>query len=195
MTAGPSSLDRLVAERERARALYRRPAGIGAVLLIILLGVICAIWGINNPRTLPDVQGQINVQRTLSVAQPRDIGLLSVNQDQEEEQEQATIHLDAVAAHVVENSANADIAFSVCTMEYPRPTRGLMPPLSDLCTSIVPVKGVDLTIGPGAVQQLVMTVTAHRAGNVSVEGVDVSYSDSWRHGTQRTGPSVNLHFG
>ena len=127
----------------------------------------------------------------MSVAQPHDIGLLSVNH----EQEPATVHLDAVEAHVLENSANADVAFSVCTMDYPRATTGLMPPLADLCTSVVPVKGVDLTIGPGTVQQLVMTVTAHRPGTVLVEGVDVTYSDSWRHGTQRTGKGVSLHFG
>ena len=196
MAAGPSSLDRLVEDRERARALYRRPAGLGALLLIAVLAVVSVIWGINNPRSLPDAQGEIDVHRTLSVGQPHDIGVLPVHEDLYQGMtEPATVHLEAVEAHVTEDTANADITFAVCTMGYPRPFSGVLPPLDELCTRVVPVKGVDLTIGNDSVQQLVMTVTAAQAGTVVVRGVEVTYSDGWRHGTQRTGQGFILRFG
>ena len=196
MAAGPSSLDRLVEDRERARALYHRPAGLGALLLIAVLAVVSVIWGINNPRSLPDVHGQITVHRTLSVAHPHDFGVLPVHEDHYQAMEKsATVHVKAVAAHVTEDTANADITFSVCMMPYPRPASGPLPPLDELCTRVVPVTGVDLTIGPDSVQQLVMTVTATQPGTVMVKGVDVTYSDGWRHGTQTTGQQVRLYFG
>ena len=191
MSATVSPLKRLLIEREHARAVHRRPAGIAALFLILGIAVACVAWAINNPRTLPDPSGKVHVHRNLSVAKPQNVSMLPMQRDQEA----STVHIESVHPRIVENSANADLTFAICTTNYPRDTSRLMPQLADVCTSIEPVDGVDLTIGSGSVQKLVMTVTPHQAGTVSAEGVEVTYSDSWRHGTQRTGNNVSLHFG
>lgn len=191
MSTGVAPLRRLLDEREGARAQLRRPAGIGALILVIVLAVISVIWAINNPRAFPEPRGQVEVNHALHVAQPYSVAMLPVDA----RKGTTTVHLESVRANLVENSAHADLTFFVCTMAYPRKIARLMPLLTDLCTSVVPVSGVDLTIGPEAAQQLLMTVTAQQAGVVSVQGVDITYSYSWRHGTQRSGKSVRLHFG
>jgi hypothetical protein len=113
-----------------------------------------------------------------------DAGVIAVGSD--------SVQVVEVRPRVTVDTAEADITVRLC-----RPARGAAvqvttAPISDTCRSIsdVPTQGrVRLT--PRSAQLLV-SVTPRRAGQVQIEGYDVTYLDAGHRGTEHAGTELVL---
>lgn len=99
--------------------------------------------------------------------------------------------VDSISPHLTRNTAAAGFGFYICE----HGSVGVVRPgdLDENCPDLVPVvRGTKLDVSEAADQQLVMGVTVHRTGDVQVNGVDITYTHGWQHGTQQTGLVVRL---
>ena len=108
-----------------------------------------------------------------------------------------TITLRSATAHV-DGSADAEIAFFVCTLNAARHNAVGMEGEQTIrqdCSSLDPIADQEMNLGEGddPRQQLVMAISllSHR-GRIVVDGVDLTYSHGWQHGTQRIGERVEI---
>ncbi|WP_395695018.1 hypothetical protein [Nocardioides sp.] len=100
---------------------------------------------------------------------------------------EGTVHLDAATPVVVSGGASATTGVLVCTMSGGSAV-GLAHgrEVEQYCSPLEAAAGADLSLGPEPRQQLMLAVTPTRPGErIKVDGVDVTYTDGWRHGTQR----------
>ena len=68
--------------------------------------------------------------------------------------------------------------------------------LSRYCVRNVPAAGAPLRFaGPKPRDQIVMTVTPTKPGEVRIAGLDVGYRAGWRRGAQVIGSDVEVHQG
>jgi hypothetical protein len=93
----------------------------------------------------------------------------------------ATVHeklrLLEVRPRVAVDSAAADISILVCTA-------------ASGCADVTDAEGPRVRLaGPGAAR-LMISVTPHHAGEVRIDGFDVTYLDTGRRGTQHAGSAL-----
>ena len=99
------------------------------------------------------------------------------------------VRLRSVEPVVAPGSAAAAIHVQVCNARgnVLGAGRGL---ITRHCTSLSPIDG-QLMLDDESPYVLV-TIVPLEPGTVLVEGFDVTYDDGWRHGTERTGQSVEV---
>lgn len=108
-----------------------------------------------------------------------------------------TLHLDSVRAHVVSDTSDASVSAFVCTN---RPQFG--PGLTVLgtggnammrhfCVRRVPAHDVDMTVGRGHPEYLLLEMVPAQPGRLRMDRVDVTY----RKGLQRGSQGLNFKFG
>lgn len=106
---------------------------------------------------------------------------------------EVTVH--SAEAHVVEDSADADIRLFVCTIDESSGVGAVgvvsEADVRDECSSLVPAEGATLRLAPVPAQQLVLSFSLPHAGTLRIRGVDVDYSHGWRRGTQRVGGDLD----
>lgn len=96
--------------------------------------------------------------------------------------------------NVVENTAGAKFSFHVCVVKG----AGISSVHGDLerwCSEVIELDdaGLSVPLAPKD-HQLIMTISAAHAGELRVQGVDLTYRDGLQEGTQRVGEYVWLRF-
>jgi len=93
------------------------------------------------------------------------------------------------------NTAEAEIAFFVCTLD---PTRGIgsvgaVRSLGRACSGVTPVRAgttFDADASASPRQQVVMAIEPTAPGLVVIDGMKVTYAAGWQRGSQWIGPHV-----
>lgn len=88
-----------------------------------------------------------------------------------------TIRLVEVRARIAVNSAAADIGIQVCTTGAG-------------CTAVTAAHGPRVRLSGAGASRVVVSVTPHQAGEVRINGLDVSYLDAGRRGTEHAGSAL-----
>ena len=158
-----------------------------AALVLVVAIVACAQWWRINATPFPQVSVVATTPVRASVGEPHHHRALPV--------------LPAVEVHradvvLAPGSPPAATAVSVCQREPEDDLFGSATgDLSRFCRRITPLAGQDLSAlreAPDLEAYLVVTVVPLAPGELRVEGVDVSFSDGFRRGHQRTGAAVVL---
>jgi hypothetical protein len=165
--------------------------GVWTLALALVAGLAVLGWTWRHPTAFPEAGGWGVGSHQRPVGAPFYVGMTSENHDA-----RGTVTIHSARAHVVRDSAAAEIEFFVCTVD---PSSGVgsigAVPQSEIhheCSALVPAEGAKMRLNATPRQQVVMAVSLSHAGRVKVEGLDLDYSHGWQHGTQRTGGEVDL---
>lgn len=106
-----------------------------------------------------------------------------------------TVFLTSARPNVAYNSANATVSVLKCTRAGETAGYGTWDAahLGGICASMTPLKPGDVSFGPDTI--LLLAITAHTAGQVSVDGIDVEYTTGLRRGHQTIGDGPGLEYG
>ena len=162
------------------------------------VGVIAAVTGLTalglhlrHPPAFDEVGGWAAGVENRDLGDPLYVGMSYPHDDAE-----GTITIRSARANVVRDSADAEIAFYVCTIA---PLTGVgaigsgsEKDIQEYCDSLVPAVGATLRLDAQPMQQVVMAVTLRQPGRVRVDGMDLGYTLGWRAGTQRIGGEVRV---
>jgi hypothetical protein len=143
---------------------------LGAVVLAVLVvpGRLLAAEHAMDHELVPSV-GTVHVRATSG--QTREIDARVVANDRER------LRLLEVRPRIATDSAAADISVLVCTTDAG-------------CTDVTDAEGPRVRLaGPGAAR-LMISVTPRHAGEVRIDGLDVTYLDTARRGTEHAGISL-----
>ena len=143
---------------------------LGAVVLAVLVvpGRLLAAEHAMDHELVPPV-GTVHVRATSG--QTREIDARVVANDRER------LRLLEVRPRIATDSAAADISVLVCTTDAG-------------CTDVTDAEGPRVRLaGPGAAR-LMISVTPRHAGEVRIDGLDVTYLDTGRRGTEHAGSSL-----
>ncbi|HEX6249139.1 MAG TPA: hypothetical protein VFZ64_14805 [Nocardioidaceae bacterium] len=157
------------------------------VVGLLALAVGSALWVGWSWRTHPDTfrgfgNGMIS---TREVGQPLHVGMTWEGVDIEPRK--VTLH-DA-EAHVVKDTADAEISFSLCRAAD-EPVGSAGGALERWCSEVRPIHDTSMTLNADPRETVVMTVRPTQPGIVRVRGIDLTYTDGWRTGTEHTGSVV-----
>ncbi|QNN52117.1 hypothetical protein [Nocardioides mesophilus] len=100
--------------------------------------------------------------------------------------ESVTLH--AAAPHVLVNTAEATVTFSVCQVAGRSSISSVRGDLRRRCSKLLPIKDTRLALTyQHPRRQMLMTITPTRPGVVKIQGMDLTYSYRHQSGTQRVG--------
>jgi hypothetical protein len=164
-------------------SLGRKPAshawryGGPALTLLLVSALGGASWWLTHPNQLEPV-GSSSVL-PLEVGQPVVLGTFARPRN-------GTVTVTDAVAKVRENTADADVRVLLCETAPGSPRVGSqLGRAEDACTAVLEPAGQVLAARGGL--QVVLEVVPRRSGVLVVDGVDISYRDGWRRGTQPSG--------
>ena len=143
---------------------------LGAVVLAVLVvpGRLLAAEHAMDHELVP-YAGTVHTRATTGETREIDAGVVAADHER--------LRLLEVRPRVAADSAAADISVLVCTTGAG-------------CTDVTDAEGPRVRLaGPGAAW-LMISVTPHRAGQVRIDGVDVTYLDTGRRGTEHAGSAL-----
>lgn len=106
----------------------------------------------------------------------------------------STVRVTAAEPLVLENTADADITVHVCH-ERGIGIGSVTGSLRGYCKTILNLAAEPtLTLAPQAREQLILTITPRRSGQVRVSGMNLTYRHGLRYGTQSVGEHVLARF-
>ena len=164
-----------------------------AVVLILIAGIAWLGWTWRHPDVFPEAGGWGVRNKHFPIGEPLYVGM-----SYEDETATGTITVESARARVVTNTADAKIEFFVCVVD---PASGVgsvgavrQDDFEDECPSATPVEGAALELKLNATprEEVVIAVTLSHAGQIQIEGFDLTYSRGWQHGTQHIGGEVDL---
>lgn len=162
-----------------------------AVLVALALGGVGLLafeW--RHPSAFPDAGGWGVGSRHQPLDEPVFVAMTYPDLDSDE-----TVRVDRVTGHGVTDSADAELAYLVCTLR-PRVEGAIgsadRATADKYCSALTPADGVTLSLGRHPREQLLLEVTLTRPGVVRIHGLDVTYAHGWQHGTQHIGGDVAL---
>jgi hypothetical protein len=165
--------------------------GLGGGIVLVLVGIGVAGWTWRHPTAFPEAGGWgVEDERRPSNV-PLYVGMTFPG-----EKGDGSVAVDRADAHVVADTAAADIEVVVCTLvdaESGSVGSASGPDIDELCSTLEPAEDVSLSIDRDPRQQLLVAVTTTRPGRVRIHGIDVTYSHGWQHGTQRVGGDIEVH--
>jgi hypothetical protein len=88
------------------------------------------------------------------------------------------IRLVELRPRIVTDSAAAEVTIKVCTTAS--------------CTAVTAAHGPRVWLSGTGASRVVASVTPHQAGEVRIDGVDVTYRDAGRLGTEHAGSTIQL---
>jgi len=166
-----------------------RRALVCAVVIAALSGLAALGLHLRQPTAFHNAGGGVIGVENRGLDDPLYVGM-SYEQDDAE----GTITIQSARANVVQDSADADVTFYVCSIA---PLAGVgaigssnEEDMHELCSSLVPAEGATLRLHAIPMQQVVMAITLRRPGLVRVDGMDLDYTLGWQAGTQRIGGEV-----
>ena len=166
-----------------------RRALVFALVIAAVSGLAALGLHLRQPTAFRETDGWAAGVENRDLDDPLYVGMSYADDDAE-----GTITIRSARAHVVENSADADITFYVCALA---PLTGIgaigssnEQDMRELCDSLVPADGATLRLDAQPMQQVVMAVTLRQPGRVRVDGMDLEYTLGWQAGTQRIGGEV-----
>ena len=176
------------------RSPRRRRITIAAISVVCILAVAALAvlgWKWRHPTFFPSASNSVSEGVTTRPGVVTWIGMTYPNTARAP----VTLHVDGVEPRVDSDSADAHISFFICTnIQPPGPGElalgSVRGNVSSYCSHLVPASNVDMAIGRGHYQSIVMRVVATRLGQVRVNGIDLRYRDGWQDGTQWTGYGV-----
>jgi len=108
----------------------------------------------------------------------------------------ASVELESAVPRIVENTAAADVALLVCRSTGSDGVGAIAATeLTTYCSSTTPVSPGRIVLSMPPYDQLIAVVTPHQKGVVHVAGVDVTYRDGLRRGTQQSGIDITVTAG
>ena len=159
--------------------------------LVAGLGVLGWFW--RHPTALPEAGGWGYAHHSWPVGKPIYAAMTFPDLHAG-----GSITVRSASAHVVEDSADAEIAFFVCTLDTAsnHPAVGIEGEKLTRadCSSLDPVSDQEMHLGNAddPRQQVVMAITLRHHGGVIVDGADLTYADGLQEGTQRIGGHVEI---
>ena len=143
---------------------------LGAVVLAVLVvpGRLLAAEHAMDHELVP-YAGAVHARAT--TGESREIDARVVAADDER------LRLLEVRPRVAVDSAAADIGVLVCTTDAG-------------CTDVTDAEGPLVRLAGAGAARLMIAVTAHHAGEVRIDGLDVTYRDAARRGTEHAGSAV-----
>jgi hypothetical protein len=166
----------------------RGALGALAVLTFIALGLFVSAW--RHPSAFPEAGGWGVGARHHKINEPVFVGMTYPDQDAE-----GTVSIDTVKGHGVTDTADAELAYFVCTIDTDAEGTigsGSQADVDEFCSTLTPADGASLSLGNHPREQLLLEVTPTSRGVVKIHGLDVTYTLGWQHGTQRIGGEVQV---
>ncbi|MEN8704592.1 MAG: hypothetical protein ABF306_00510 [Nocardioides marinisabuli] len=159
-----------------------------AVGLALALGAGGAAWWVTHPDVFGDAGGYSLSTAREEVGTSYYAGLVSPPLDAERRE----LELRSATPVVAKNTADADLEVYLCEVDPGQGAVGVgsqRTAPTDVCSTFERVTdGTRLVVGGGeAYQELVIRVQAAQPGVVEVRGIELSYRDGLRRGTQVTG--------
>jgi hypothetical protein len=145
---------------------------LGAVVLAVLVvpGRLLAAEHAMDDELVPSA-GTVHARTTAGETRQLDARVVGADHD--------AIRLVEVRPRVAVDSAAADIRIEVCTTGVG-------------CTDVTDAPGPRVRLSGAGAARLVVSVTPHRAGEVRIDGLDVTYLDAGRRGTEHAGSTIQL---
>jgi hypothetical protein len=166
-----------------------RRALVWVLVIAAVSGLVALGLHLRQPTAFNEAGGWATGVENRDLNDPLYVGM-SYAQDEAE----GIITIRSARANVVQDSADADIEFYVCSIA---PLAGVgaigasnEKDMHDFCDSLVPADGATLRLNALPMQQVVMAVTLRHPGLVRVDGLDLDYTLGWQAGTQRIGGEV-----
>jgi hypothetical protein len=143
---------------------------LGAVVLAVLVvpGRLLAAEHAMDHELVP-YGGTLHVRAT--TGETREIDARVVAADHER------LRLLEVRPRVAVDSAAADISILVCTTDAG-------------CIDVTDAQGPRVRLAGAGAARLLVSITPHHAGQVRIDGLDVTYLDTGRRGTEHTGSAL-----
>ena len=166
----------------------QRRAWLLAVAGAVLLALGSTTWWVTHPDVFDDAGGFAitTVAEKVDRAYYAGIVVPPSNQDRRE------LELRSATPVVVKDTAAAEVEVYLCEVDPAQGAVGVGAQRrepTDVCSTFEPVTdGTGLVVGEGEPrQQLVLMVRGTQPGVVKVRGVEISYRDGLRRGTEVTG--------
>ena len=143
---------------------------LGAVVLAVLVvpGRLLAAEHAMDHELVP-YAGTLHARATTGETREVDARIVAADHD--------PIRLVELRPRVELDSAAADVTIKLCT-----PGAG--------CTAVTAAHGPRVRLSGIGASRVVVSVTPHRAGEVRIDGVDVTYLDAGRRGTEHAGSTL-----
>ena len=186
--AGAEGADEASATANARRWWVRGVLGALVVLALIALGLLVSVW--RHPSAFPEAGGWGVGTRHQKMSEPVFVGMTYPDEDAE-----GTVSIDEVKGHAVTDTAAAELAYFVCTIDTAAEGTigsGSQADVDEFCSTLTPADGATLSLGNHPREQLLLEVTPTRQGVVKIHGLDVTYTHGWQHGTQRIGGDVKV---
>lgn len=161
-----------------------RRAAIVVAGLVVLAALAAGVWWLTHPTWFSDFGAEEGVVSTpgrpvwVGVTFP-DVGRPPVS-----------VHLDSVTAHEASDTSGATVTSFVCT-NRPRTGRGIRAVGSGgtavvrhYCVHLARARDVDMTVGRGHPEYLLLQIVSAHLGRLRIDRVDVTYRNGLQHGTQ-----------
>ena len=143
---------------------------LGAVVLAVLVvpGRLLAAEHAMDHELVP-YAGTVHARATTGETREVDARVVAADHD--------TIRLVELRPRIEVDSAAAEITIKLCTT-------------GAACTAVTAAHGPRVRLSGIGASRVVVSVTPHRAGEVRIDGVDVSYVDAGRPGTEHAGSTL-----
>ena len=143
---------------------------LGAVVLAVLVvpGRLLAAEHAMDHELVP-YAGTLHARATAGETQEIDARVVAADHD--------TIRLVELRPRIEVDSAAAEVTLKLCTTGAG-------------CTAVTAAHGPRLRLSGTGASRVVVSVTPHRAGVVRIDGVDVTYIDAGRRGTEHAGSDL-----
>jgi hypothetical protein len=155
--------------------------------LLVLAGLVAGLWWWRHPTVYQSAAPTWSVGggETYPVdSEPISIGMTWFRVPRPGEP--ATLH--AAAPHVLVNTAEATLTFSVCQVADHGTISSVCADLHRWCSKLLPIKDTRLALTYHYPRrQVMMTITPTRPGVVRIQGMDLTYSYRHQSGTQHVG--------
>lgn len=159
----------------------RRRRLLAALLACVLVASGALVWWVRSPQAFPAYGNEVSYQRALPAGRGMAVGMLGMVRPPD-------VVIDRVSARVAEGSAPVAVDAVVCVHR----TRGsgvglvLLGELSEFCSQVLPIAGRNLAAFPRGAD-IVLSVVPLAPGHVTIRGIDISYRQGVRRGTDVTG--------
>lgn len=177
-----------------SRVIPRTPLGL--LVWLLVLGMVAAVayvgWLWRHPDVFPEAGGSEKGYRAATPGRAAWFGMVDPT-----DRATGTLTIRDVQARDVDDSADSEIEFFVCTIDAAAGIGGIgvVGPrgIEEYCSSLVPADGATIHLDSDTPEQIVASVTLGHGGRVSFAGMDVSYDHGWQSGTEHTGVDVVAH--
>ena len=143
---------------------------LGAVVLAVLVvpGRLLAAEHAMDHELVP-YAGTVHARASAGETREIDARVVAADHD--------TIRLVELRPRIAADTAAAEVTIKVCTTGAG-------------CTAVTAAHGPGLRLSGTGASRVVVSVTPHRAGVVRIDGVDVTYLDAGRRGTEHAGSDL-----